>query len=112
MTHVCACACVCVCARAGENLRYGEYLMNAQGEDVVAGVRTPLALSAMQHESPHVYQQLHDVFDLLESHYRDMQDVEFTIQEGKLFILQTRTGKRTAPAAVRMVRVCYCVYTR
>jgi len=86
----------------GENVRYGEYLMNAQGEDVVAGVRTPNTLTVMQRDLPHLHKQLLDIFDLLENHYKDMQDIEFTIQEGKLYILQTRNGKRTAPAALKM----------
>ena len=84
----------------GENYFYGEYLMNAQGEDVVAGIRTPLKLSALEKQNPGIYKELVDIKDKLESHYRDMQDLEFTIQEGKLFLLQTRNGKRTGNAAV------------
>eukprot|EP00466_Bigelowiella_natans_P010186 jgi/Bigna1/82389/fgenesh1_pg.91_\ len=86
----------------GENVKFGEYLVNAQGEDVVAGIRTPLHISDMRQTMPRIYKQLMDIFDLLEKHYRNMQDIEFTIQNGKLWILQTRNGKRTARAAVRM----------
>jgi pyruvate,orthophosphate dikinase len=86
----------------GENKFYGEYLMNAQGEDVVAGIRTPLSLSSLAKKNPKIYKQLEDVRARLEKHYRDMQDMEFTIQQDKLYLLQTRTGKRTGPAAVRM----------
>ena len=86
----------------GENRFYGEYLMNAQGEDVVAGIRTPKTLDTLQKQNPAVYKQLCDIRKKLEKHYKDMQDMEFTIQEGKLFILQTRNGKRTAAAAVRI----------
>ena len=85
----------------GENVFYGEYLMNAQGEDVVAGVRTPLSLASLQQNQPALYEQLDSIRHKLEQHYRDMQDMEFTIQKGKLYLLQTRTGKRTATAAVR-----------
>ncbi len=85
----------------GENIFYGEYLLNAQGEDVVAGIRTPQKLSTLKDKNPEVFQQLLDVREKLEKHYRDMQDIEFTIQQGKLFLLQTRTGKRTGLAAVR-----------
>jgi pyruvate,orthophosphate dikinase len=81
---------------------YGEYLMNAQGEDVVAGIRTPLSLKLLAKRNPKIYKQLDGVRRRLEKHYRDMQDMEFTIQQGKLFLLQTRTGKRTGPAAVTM----------
>lgn len=84
----------------GEKEFYGEFLMNAQGEDVVAGIRTPQKLSQLQDVLPEVYEELEKVRETLEQHYRDMQDIEFTIQEGKLFMLQTRTGKRTAKAAV------------
>lgn len=91
----------------GENCRYGEYLMNAQGEDVVAGVRTPNDLNVMKTQLPSLHKQLLGIFDTLENHYKDMQDIEFTIQDGKLFILQTRNGKRTAPAAVRMAVEMY-----
>lgn len=86
----------------GENVFYGEYLMNAQGEDVVAGIRTPHPIADLAEEMPEVYQELVDIYKKLENHYREMQDVEFTIQEGKLWMLQTRAGKRTAAAAVRM----------
>jgi pyruvate, orthophosphate dikinase len=84
----------------GENLFYGEYLVNAQGEDVVAGVRTPEPISVLEQRMPEVYRQLREITDRLEKHYRDVQDFEFTVQDGKLFLLQTRTGKRTAQAAV------------
>jgi pyruvate,orthophosphate dikinase len=86
----------------GENHFYGEYLTNAQGEDVVAGVRTPHPIGDLQKEMPEVYAQLREITSRLEKHYRDVQDFEFTIQEGKLFLLQTRNGKRTAQAAVRI----------
>ncbi|MBS3143171.1 pyruvate, phosphate dikinase [Candidatus Woesearchaeota archaeon] len=86
----------------GENRFYGEYLMNAQGEDVVAGIRTPQTLDTLQKQNPAIYKQLCDVRTKLEKHYKDMQDMEFTIQEGVLYILQTRNGKRTAAAAVRI----------
>ncbi len=85
----------------GENIFYGEYLMNAQGEDVVAGIRTPQILPSLEEEMPEVYKSLEGIRGNLEKHYRDMQDIEFTIQEGKLWMLQTRTGKRTAVAAIR-----------
>jgi len=85
----------------GENEFYGEYLMNAQGEDVVAGIRTPLPISTLNDEMPTIYSELIDIRAKLESHYRDMQDIEFTIEDGVLYMLQTRTGKRTAAAAVR-----------
>ena len=96
----------------GENVFYGEYLMNAQGEDVVAGIRTPLPISKAQKQKedevsleeamPEVYKQLLDVRNILEKHFKDMQDLEFTIERGKLYLLQTRTGKRTARAAVKI----------
>jgi pyruvate,orthophosphate dikinase len=98
----------------GENAYYGEFLINAQGEDVVAGIRTPQYLTraarekagakpaSMEEAMPEVYQQLADVFDLLERHYRDMQDIEFTVERGKLWMLQTRSGKRTAKAALKI----------
>jgi pyruvate,orthophosphate dikinase len=85
----------------GENLFYGEYLVNAQGEDVVAGIRTPLSISDMKKNMPEVYQELDAIRHTLEKHYKDMQDIEFTIQNKKLYMLQTRTGKRTAHAALR-----------
>ena len=81
---------------------YGEYLTNAQGEDVVAGIRTPHPIADLQKEMPQVYRQLHDITTRLEKHYRDVQDFEFTVQEGTLYMLQTRTGKRTAHAAVKI----------
>src|SRR5450755_2400449 len=81
---------------------YGEFLMNAQGEDVVAGVRTPVDIVELQKVMPKVYDQLRDITTRLEKHYRDMQDFEFTIQEGRLYMLQTRNGKRTGRAAVRV----------
>jgi pyruvate,orthophosphate dikinase len=86
----------------GEPVLYGEFLINAQGEDVVAGTRTPEPISQLKDEMPNVHSQLIGVCKLLETHFKDMQDIEFTIQNGKLFILQTRSGKRTAPAAVRI----------
>ncbi|MCX6092040.1 MAG: PEP-utilizing enzyme, partial [Candidatus Bipolaricaulota bacterium] len=86
----------------GENLFYGEYLMNAQGEDVVAGIRTPHPISELEKEMPDCYHELIAIRQKLESHYRDMQDIEFTIERGKLYMLQTRNGKRTAAAAVRV----------
>src|SRR6056297_557737 len=94
----------------GENYFYGEYLVNAQGEDVVAGTRTPQPINKAKHQAgdlpamedvmPEAYAQLVDIRDRLEKHYKDMQDIEFTIEKGKLYMLQTRTGKRTAKAAV------------
>jgi len=86
----------------GENKLYGEYLINAQGEDVVAGIRTPQPIAALQRDMPEIYDQFAGVCNLLEQHYRDMQDVEFTIERGRLWILQTRTGKRTAQAAIKI----------
>jgi len=86
----------------GEVYFYGEYLMNAQGEDVVAGIRTPLPVSALAEQNPAIYKELVDTCNKVENHYRDMQDMEFTIQQGKLYILQARSGKRTATAAVRI----------
>ena len=85
----------------GENSFYGEFLMNAQGEDVVAGIRTPLPIDELQEVMPQAYEQLTSIGESLESHYRDMQDVEFTIQDRRLYMLQTRNGKRTGAAAVR-----------
>jgi pyruvate, orthophosphate dikinase len=85
----------------GEALLYGEYLMNAQGEDVVAGIRTPKKLSEMQTELPEMYKQFAAIAQQLEVHYKDMQDMEFTIEKGRLYMLQTRNGKRTAQAAVK-----------
>ncbi|MCX7878766.1 MAG: pyruvate, phosphate dikinase, partial [Ignavibacteria bacterium] len=86
----------------GENVFYGEYLMNAQGEDVVAGIRTPLSISELSKDNPAIYKQLDKVRKILEKHYRDMMDIEFTIQEGRLYILQCRVGKRTGLAAVKI----------
>ena len=98
----------------GENAYYGEFLINAQGEDVVAGIRTPQYLTSaareranakplsMEEAMPEVYGQLADVFNILETHYRDMQDIEFTVERGKLWMLQTRSGKRTAKAALKI----------
>src|SRR3989440_6791800 len=86
----------------GEKVLYGEYLLNAQGEDVVAGIRTPQPISQLKDELPEVYEQFNQITQRLERHYRDMQDVEFTIERGKLWMLQTRTGKRTGAAAVRV----------
>ena len=85
----------------GLNEFYGEYLMNAQGEDVVAGIRTPQPISTLNDEMPAIYAELIDIRAKLETHYKDMQDIEFTIEDGVLYMLQTRTGKRTAAAAVR-----------
>ena len=86
----------------GENVIFGEYLINAQGEDVVAGIRTPLPISKLQEEMPEAYDQFQKTCTLLEKHYRDLQDIEFTIEQGKLYLLQTRSGKRTAAAAVKI----------
>ncbi|MHB1224803.1 MAG: pyruvate, phosphate dikinase, partial [Gemmatimonadaceae bacterium] len=88
----------------GERRFYGEFLVNAQGEDVVAGIRTPLAIDEMADRLPGAYQELLATQERLERHYRDMQDLEFTVERGRLFLLQTRTGKRTAAAAVRIAR--------
>jgi pyruvate,orthophosphate dikinase len=112
------CATGVACTRnpsTGETAYYGEYLVNAQGEDVVAGIRTPQSLSremaeaggqpagsSMEERLPQSYQELARVFDRLERHYRDMQDIEFTVQQSKLWVLQTRTGKRTAAAALKI----------
>src|SRR6476620_8512832 len=85
----------------GEKRFYGEFLVNAQGEDVVAGIRTPLDIDEMAERLPNAYKELMDTQVRLEQHYRDMQDLEFTVEKGKLFLLQTRSGKRTAAAAVR-----------
>ena len=86
----------------GEHIFFGEYLMNAQGEDVVSGVRTPLSISELERAMPKVYDHLRAITWKMEKHYRDMQDFEFTIQDGKLYMLQTRNGKRTGLAAVRI----------
>jgi pyruvate,orthophosphate dikinase len=88
----------------GERKFYGEFLVNAQGEDVVAGIRTPLDIGEMAERLPGAYTELLDIQQRLEKHYADMQDLEFTVEHGKLFLLQTRTGKRTAAAAVRIAR--------
>ena len=86
----------------GENEFYGEYLMNAQGEDVVAGIRTPMPISELKKQNPAVYKQFVDIAKKLEAHNHDMQDMEFTIEKGKLYMLQTRNGKRTAKAALKI----------
>lgn len=86
----------------GEKGIFGEYLINAQGEDVVAGIRTPQPITKLAEDLPKCYEQFMDIANRLEDHYRDMQDMEFTIQEGKLFFLQTRNGKRTAQAAIQI----------
>jgi pyruvate,orthophosphate dikinase len=86
----------------GENKFYGEYLMNAQGEDVVAGIRTPKHIGELEKQNPIVFKQLVEIKNRMEKHFKDMQDMEFTIQEGKLYVLQTRNGKRTAHAAVKI----------
>ncbi len=86
----------------GENRLYGEYLTNAQGEDVVAGIRTPQPIAKLADEMPAIYEQFHTIAKTLETHYRNMQDIEFTIERGKLYMLQTRNGKRTAAAAVKV----------
>ena len=86
----------------GEKKLYGEYLINAQGEDVVAGIRTPEPISKLESDMPEVYNQFVKIANLLENHYKDMQDMEFTIENGKLFMLQTRNGKRTAQAALKI----------
>jgi pyruvate,orthophosphate dikinase len=86
----------------GEKLFFGEYLFNAAGEDVVAGIRTPLPVSALQERMPAVYDELYRTQALLEEHYRDMQDIEFTVQEGRFYMLQTRSGKRTGRASVKI----------
>jgi pyruvate,orthophosphate dikinase len=86
----------------GDKHLYGEYLINAQGEDVVAGIRTPSAISSLKDTLPHAYDELVKNVNILEKHFHDMQDIEFTIQEGRLFMLQTRSGKRVGPAAVKI----------
>lgn len=86
----------------GEKALFGEYLINAQGEDVVAGIRTPQPISTLQEVMPDVYKQFVDIANKLENHYKDMQDIEFTIERGKLYMLQTRNGKRTAQAALKV----------
>lgn len=86
----------------GQNEFYGEFLVNAQGEDVVAGIRTPQPVSEMVNWRPEIYEQLIEIKSILENHYREMEDIEYTIERGTLFLLQTRTGKRTGPAAVKI----------
>jgi len=86
----------------GEKKLYGEFLMNAQGEDVVAGIRTPQSIDMLKETNPQAYEQFVKIAEILEKHYRDMQDMEFTIERGKLFMLQTRNGKRTAQAALKI----------
>ncbi len=88
--------------KTGEKEVWGEFLFNAQGEDIVAGIRTPLKLAEFAEVSPKIYKELTDILDNLEAHYHDMQDVEFTIEEGKLFLLQTRNGKRTGAAGIKI----------
>jgi pyruvate,orthophosphate dikinase len=88
--------------KSGTKEVWGEFLFNAQGEDIVAGIRTPLKLEDFAKVSPKIYKELTDILDNLEAHYKDMQDVEFTIEEGKLFILQTRNGKRTGAAGIKI----------
>ena len=86
----------------GENIFYGEYLPNAQGEDVVAGIRTPKPISELEKEDPENYKKLIEIRETLEKHYKDIQDVEFTIENGVLYMLQTRRGKRTGSAALKI----------
>jgi pyruvate,orthophosphate dikinase len=86
----------------GEKVLYGEYLLNAQGEDVVAGIRTPSKISRLEQDLPHVYEQFKEIAQRLEQHYHDMQDLEFTVEKGRLYMLQTRSAKRTAQAAVKV----------
>ncbi len=87
----------------GEKQLYGEYLLNAQGEDVVAGIRTPSKISRLQQDLPQVYQQFQDIANRLEQHYRDMQDLEFTVEKGRLYMLQTRSAKRSAAASIKVL---------
>ena len=86
----------------GEKKLFGEFLTNAQGEDVVAGIRTPMPISQMAEKFPEAFKQFQEVCNLLESHYHDMQDMEFTVENGKLYMLQTRNGKRTPAAAIKI----------
>ncbi len=86
----------------GENKLYGEYMINAQGEDVVAGIRTPSPIAQLEKDMPEVFEELTGIYKKLESHYKDLQDIEFTVQEDQLYMLQTRSGKRTAAAAIRV----------
>src|SRR6185437_13106170 len=87
---------------SGEKVFYGEFLVNAQGEDVVAGIRTPQPISELKNWNEAVYNNLVEITSSLEKHYKDMQDFEFTVEDGTLFMLQTRNGKRTGPSAVRV----------
>ena len=89
-------------AANGDNHIYGEYLINAQGEDVVAGIRTPQKIAKLEEDMPEIYKQLVTIVKGLEKHYKDMQDCEFTVENGKLYILQTRNGKRTGKAALKI----------
>ena len=91
----------------GENKLYGEYLINAQGEDVVAGIRTPSPIADLKEAMPEVYEQFAELAKKLENHFQDMQDIEFTIENNKLYLLQTRGGKRTAQAALRIAVEMY-----
>src|ERR1044071_7647197 len=86
----------------GEKVLYGEYLLNAQGEDVVAGIRTPSKISKLEQDLPHVFKQFQEIAQRLEQHYHDMQDLEFTVEKGRLYMLQTRSAKRNAQAAVKV----------
>ncbi|NTW06089.1 MAG: pyruvate, phosphate dikinase, partial [Peptococcaceae bacterium] len=86
----------------GEDVLYGEYLINAQGEDVVAGIRTPHPISSLEKEMPEIYKQFADICKVLERHYHNMQEVEYTVEQGKLYMLQTRSGKRTAQATIKI----------
>ena len=88
----------------GEHVLYGEFLQNAQGEDVVAGIRTPEPIARMHELLPEAYDELVATVERLEHHHREVQDIEFTVEQGKLYMLQTRTAKRTAQAALRIVR--------
>ena len=96
-------------AATGEKKLFGEYLINAQGEDVVAGIRTPSPIATLEQDMPAVYKQFVEVANRLENHYKDMQDMEFTIEDGHLYMLQTRNGKRTAQAALQIA--CCLLYT-
>ncbi|MCD6310812.1 MAG: pyruvate, phosphate dikinase [Candidatus Eremiobacteraeota bacterium] len=89
-------------ASTGDNVLTGDFLFNAQGEDVVAGIRNPLPLSSLKDSAPHLYRELEDIAHKLEHHYKDLQDMEFTVQDGKLYMLQTRNAKRTAQAAIKV----------
>src|SRR3954454_13405525 len=88
----------------GEKALYGEFLRNAQGEDVVAGIRTPEPIARMQEQMPEAYDQLVETVNRLEEHYKDVQDIEFTVERGTLYLLQTRAGKRTAAAGLEIAR--------